>query len=158
MAKDTKHVIIKNLNEYQKSLVLQAMQVTGNKTASRAILQVLSEYMDIRKQLFELKEKSYNQPEQTASALKEQPQAVKRVINTQEDELPLLKGVDRLTNEDFETLKHIREHKTDGITCQDLAELSQKSDRTIRHRIKRLKDENLIRVKNDGNLRIYYPV
>ncbi len=55
--KDIKNIIIQNLNDFQKGLVHQAMACTGQGAASKAIFQVLSEHMEVKKELFVLKSK-----------------------------------------------------------------------------------------------------
>ena len=55
--KDIKNIIIQNLNDFQKNLVKEAMSYTGQSTASKAIFQVLSEHVEVKKELFVLKSK-----------------------------------------------------------------------------------------------------
>lgn len=48
----TVNIIIKNLNENQKNLLQMAKNATAQKTASKAIFQILSEYMDLKKKIY----------------------------------------------------------------------------------------------------------
>ena len=140
--KDIKNIIIQNLNDFQKGLVHQAMASTGQSTASKAIFQILSEHIEVKKELFELKSNQGNI---------EKKRPTPQVKSNDSKVIP--PGTDSLSRANQETYNHIIENP--DATSETLAELAGKDSRIIVYRINTLRKAGLITVRNDGNLRRY---
>jgi hypothetical protein len=147
--KEIKNIIIQNLDTFQQDLINQAMQLTGQKTASKAIFQLISEHLAIKKQLFDLKSKETAPTSRSTT----KPIVSSRPSST---ELAVTKKDIRqnISKKALITLGHIK--GSNGILSTELAKKALKNGRTIRDRLKILKDAGLIKAEKIGNDFYYY--